>query len=158
MLSIFGKLFGSAKAVERIVESTASALDKLVYTNEEKAEAAAKQREKARDQVVDFMAATSGQNLARRLIALIIVGIWAGCYVMSVGMVVVAVFITGELATQLREASSLIDSYISGVEGSLILILTFYFGAPHVENVVRAVVEGRRAKATLDAPPGIRGG
>ena len=142
---ILGKLFGSPEAVERIVASTASALDKLVYTNEEKAEAAAKQREKARDQVVAFMAATSGQNLARRLIALTIVGIWAWCYVMSVSMAVIAVF-WSRLAIQLREASSLVDSNISDVEGFLILILTFYFGAPHVENVVRAVVDGRREK------------
>ena len=92
------------------------------------------------------MAATSGQNIARRLIALVIIGIWSGCYVVSIAMVVVAVFLSGAWSDHLREASGLIDAHISDIEGMLILILTFYFGAPHVENVVRAVV-ARRARS-----------
>ena len=143
---LFGKIFGSTKALTTIVEGTAHALDALVYTDEERATDAARQREKARDQVVAFMAATSGQNIARRLIALVIIGIWSGCYVVSIAMVVVAVFLSGAWSDHLREASGLIDAHISDIEGMLILILTFYFGAPHVENVVRAVM-ARRAKS-----------
>ena len=136
-IGILGKIFGSEKTLSKIVDGVSSGLDKLTYTSEEKAQDAAKQREKARDQVVAFMEATKGQNIARRLIAFIMVSIWSICYVTSLGMIVASVFVTGaDLVERLKEGAGLIDAHISDIEYPLMLILAFYFGAPHVENVI----------------------
>ncbi len=47
MLKFIGKLFGSDKSVETIVSGVSRGLDSLVYTDEEKANAAAKERAEA---------------------------------------------------------------------------------------------------------------
>ena len=74
-MSFFGRLFGTEKALEGVVEGVSKSLDALIYTDEEKAKEAARDRSEARRMVVDWLAATQGQNLARRLIALSITGV-----------------------------------------------------------------------------------
>ena len=83
-MSFWGKLFGTEKALNGIVDGVTNGLDALVYTDEEKAADAAADRSEARKMVVGWMAATQGQNLARRLIALSITGTWLGMYLISV--------------------------------------------------------------------------
>ncbi len=158
---LLGKVFGTEKAFVKIVGSVSSAIDKLSYTEEEKVQDAAKQREKARDQVVAFMEATSGQNVARRLIALVIVSVWVICYMTSIGMIVVAVFVDPtldaegvvvyNLADQLREGSRMIDTHISDIEMALMFILAFYFGAPHVSAALKTFIESRQKKEEATA-------
>jgi hypothetical protein len=83
-MSFWGKLFGTEKALNGIVDGVTNGLDALVYTDEEKAADAAADRSEARKMVVQWMAATQGQNLARRLIALSITGVWLSMYLLSV--------------------------------------------------------------------------
>ena len=71
-MSFWGKLFGSEKALDGVVSGVTDGLDKLIYTDEERADAAATDRSEARKMVVQWMTATQGQNLARRLISLAI--------------------------------------------------------------------------------------
>ena len=146
-LGLLGKIFGSEKALGSLVKNGARALDKLYYTKEEKADDAAKHREKARDQVIDFMRATQGQNIARRLIALIIIGIWATFYVTGMLLVIVAVFNDAN-ADNLKEAAVIINESISDVEAIMMLVIAFYFGAPHVDSVLKAVTDRMARKGT----------
>jgi hypothetical protein len=69
-MSFWGKIFGTENAINTTISAVKDGLDALVYTDEEKAGDAAKERTQARSMVVDWMQATQGQNLARRLIAL----------------------------------------------------------------------------------------
>ena len=73
---ILGKMFGSEKALGNIVGSVSRGLDSLVYTQQEKEQAAAAERAKAREMVLRWMESTQGQNLARRMIAVIVTSVW----------------------------------------------------------------------------------
>lgn len=72
-MGIFASIFGSAKNTETIVNGAVSGIDKMFYTKEEKAENAGR----AAEWFLKYLEATNPQNLARRLIAMVIVGLWA---------------------------------------------------------------------------------
>lgn len=141
--AFFGKLFGTDKALESVVNGVSSSLDKLVYTDEEKAEDHAKSVTEARRMVVDWMAATSGQNLARRLIALAITGVWLGMYLLSVFANMVAVFI--ETDDKLVELSIIAHNSANDMGGAVMLILAFYFAAPHMGDIASAALGKMKA-------------
>ena len=144
-MGVLGKVFGTEKALGALVKAGRDGLDKLYYTTEEKAEDKAKHREKARDQVVEFMRATQGQNVARRLIALIIISIWSVSYVLAMILNVTAVFNAGH-AANLKEAAELIGAAISDVEAIMYMVIAFYFGAPHVEGVLKVMTDRKLKK------------
>ena len=73
MRKLLGAIFGSSKNTETIVNGAVAGLDKMFYTNEEKAEG----MEKMREWYLRYLEATQPQNLSRRLIAVAVVGLWA---------------------------------------------------------------------------------
>ena len=73
MKKLFAAIFGSSQNTTTVVTGAVRGLDKLVYTDEEKADA----RAKTLDWFLRYLHATQPQNLARRLIALVIVCLWA---------------------------------------------------------------------------------
>lgn len=141
-MSFWGKLFGTEKALSGIVDGVTSGLDKLIYTDEEKADAAAKDRSEARQMVVGWMAATQGQNLARRLIALVITGTWLGMYLLSVLCGMVAVF-TNDVgvvtAAKITAVGAIAKSAAMDMNPAVMLILAFYFAAPHMGDIAKAI-------------------
>lgn len=72
MNKIIGAIFGSSKNTETIVDGAVAGLDKIWFTKEEKAEA----NQKLSDWYLQYLAATQPQNIARRLIAMVIVWLW----------------------------------------------------------------------------------
>jgi len=139
--SLIGKIFGSEKAIEGAVKGISNSLDALVYTDEEKAGDAALERQKARAMVINWMEATSGQALARRLIACSITMIWLLQYVFGWAMVAGAVFSSPEIAERMKEASEITQEHSDGMTGAVMLILSFYFAAPHLDKVVGPAME-----------------
>ncbi len=139
--SFFGKVFGTDKALAGIVDGVSSGLDKLVYTDEEKADDHAKSVTEARQLVVDWMRSTQGQNLARRLIALSITGVWLMQYVVAWLMDIIAIFV-GNAATRklITEASTATDARADTMVGAVMLILAFYFAAPHMGDIASAAL------------------
>ena len=77
-MSFLGQLFSSSKSVEKTVDAVVATGDKLWYTEEEKAEG----RQKMLEWVLAFHEKSSGSNVARRLIAVMVVG----SFLMLVGM------------------------------------------------------------------------
>lgn len=71
MKKILGAIFGSAKNTETVL----SGIDKVWFTNEEKS-----------DFFLKYLAATQPQNLARRLIAIIVVALWAALIILGVAV------------------------------------------------------------------------
>ena len=134
-----GKMFGTDKAAASLIDHTAGALDKLVYTDEEKAEDKAKSRTEARTMVIKWMQATSGQNLARRLIALVVTVIWAVQYVAVVLLSVSAVWV--ENSAKLTDSASVIGDYAVKTNTAFMLILGFYFAAPHMGEISRKALD-----------------
>lgn len=133
----FGKIFGTDKALEGIVSGVSKGLDALIHTDEEKAQEAAADRSEARKMVVAWMAATQGQNLARRLIALSITGVWLLQYMIAQGLGFAMIFIDN--ATRLQEASNFMRAGASDMNSAVMLILAFYFAAPHMGDIAKAV-------------------
>lgn len=123
------------------MDGVSSGLDKLVYTDEEKADDHAKSVTEARQLVVDWMRSTQGQNLARRLIALSITGVWLMQYVVAWLMDIIAIFV-GNAATRklITEASTATDARADTMVGAVMLILAFYFAAPHMGDIASAAL------------------
>ena len=143
-MGLIGRLLGSDKALGSVISSVTSGLGKLAYTAEEKAadnaallQRQAENRLAAQQQIVEWMKATSGQNVTRRAIALLIVGIWGSAYLVRMVMLVAAIWWDVE-ATQLKEAAMLIERGISDIEPSLMLVLGFYFALGGISDGIAA--------------------
>lgn len=136
-MGFFGKLFGSEKALSGIVNGVTNGLDKLVYTDEEKAGDAAKDRTEARQMVVQWMTATQGQNLARRLIALSITGVWLLQYVAAQFFGLVSVW--SSKPENWQGSAKVMTEGAGQMNSAVMLILAFYFAAPHMGDIAKAV-------------------
>ena len=80
MRKLFSAIFGSSKNTETIVSGAVAGLDKIFFTAEEKSEANAKLGE----WYLRYLEATQPQNLSRRLIAIVVVVLWALLVVVAV--------------------------------------------------------------------------
>lgn len=72
-MSFWKSIFGSGDTVDKAVDAAVRAGDALVYTAEEKDDF----KLKFNDWMLRYMEATQPQNIARRFIAMVIVGLWA---------------------------------------------------------------------------------
>ena len=72
-MGILDKLFGIDKQLDKLTTGAVNGLDKIFFTAEEKSEA----NQKLIEWYLKYLEATQPQNLARRLIALIVVSLWA---------------------------------------------------------------------------------
>jgi len=133
-VNFIGKLFGTEKALNTVISSVKNGLDSLVYTEEEKATLAAKDRSEARSMVIRWMEATQGQNLARRFIALMITVIWLIQYLVAMILGIVSVWVDD--SEKLNNSATLIGEYAESMNGAMMLILAFYFAAPHMGSIV----------------------
>lgn len=137
-----GRLFGTEKALEGIVDGATKALDKLAYTEEEKEQDAAKERSEARQLVVQWMGSTQGQNLARRMLALIVSLIWVTMYLISTLLDAVRPWVSDpDISSRLQESASEIGDRAMQMNGAMMLILGFYFAAPHMGQIVSAALQ-----------------
>ena len=137
-MSIWGRIFGTENALNSVVDGVKNGLDALVYTDEEKASDSAKDRSEARAMVVHWMQATQGQNLARRLIALTINGTWLSMYLISVFCSMAAVFFDDN--SKIIAVSDVAKAAATDMNPAVMLILAFYFAAPHMGDIAKAFV------------------
>lgn len=141
-MSFWGRIFGTDKALDGVINGVTKGLDALVYTDEEKSSDAAKERTEARQMIVGWMVATQGQNLARRLIALSITGVWLSMYLLSVlcGMIAIFVDNIGVVTVEkINSVAKIADAAASDMNAAVMLILAFYFAAPHMGDIAKAV-------------------
>jgi len=138
--AFFGKVFGTEKAIERTIDAASRGIDALVYTEEEKAVDAAKDRSEARAMVVQWMEATQGQNLARRFLSMSITGVWLGMYLWAQFCMTVGIFVPDYYALRINAAGALSASYAEGLNGAVMLILAFYFAAPHMGDLAKVAM------------------
>jgi hypothetical protein len=150
-MSFWGKVFGTDEAIKGAVSAVRDGLDALVYTDEEKASDAAKERSEARSMLVGWMEATQGQNLARRLISLAITGVWLFQYLIAQAAMSVAIFWEGK-GDQLKALAKVNTDSANEMSSAVMLILAFYFAAPHMGDFAQAIVG--RFKARSEAGPG----
>jgi hypothetical protein len=72
-MGILSRIFAKPEDATKLIDGAVAGLDKMFFTKEEKAEA----NQKLSEWYLKYLAATDGQNVARRLIAMIVVALWA---------------------------------------------------------------------------------
>ncbi len=139
----FGRLFGSSEAGNTLIEGGINAIDKLVYTREEEAEDKAKAKTELMSVYMAWLTSTSGSRLARRLLALIVTGIWAAEHVTSVVLRVFSVFTndSGALTSdKFIAAADMLSTEAIDNTPLVGVVLLFYFGGPAAVEGVKGLV------------------
>lgn len=131
-----GRLVGSDNAAEKLIDNTARALDKLVYTKEEKADRITADITEGRKMVIEWLKTTSGQNLGRRLIAAVVTSIWAIEHMISMTLSTIAPWVNDTTAEKLVTSATIIGDYAITTNGAMMLVLGFYFAAPYMSSIV----------------------
>lgn len=126
MRKLLGAIFGSSENTKTIVDGAVAGVDKLFFTAEEKSEASAKVAE----WYLRYLAATQPQNLARRLLAMVVALLWA------------VLVLAGVIAWPIdAEYSAFIFSILTDVVAIPFSgIMGFYFAA----HIVRAWQAGKQ--------------
>lgn len=127
-MGVLSSIFGSDKSRDRLVEGAVTGLDKLRFTNEERAEANAQTRE----WFLRYLEASQPQNLARRFIALIIVGLWAFLILFGVGVYYFDV----------EYSQFVFNVLLDIVTNPFLMVMAFYFAA----HMIRAYAERGKDK------------
>ena len=141
-MSFIGKLFGSDQALGKIVDTAKDLADESFYTDQEEAEDKAKAGEAARGMVIDWVAASTGSRLARRLIAFSITGTWLAMYWLSTTLSIAAVWAEDELSlSQLQQSSVIADAAGQQMVSAVMLILGFYFAAPYMGDIASVALK-----------------
>jgi len=128
VFGFLGRVFGAPGAAKKLVDTVASGLDAIHYSAEEKAADARKlqqmdanDRARAREWFIKWMEASSGQALARRLIAVSFTSVAVVLLLMSVVCA----------AAGWHEASAAALEGLDRIDTVMLFVVTFYFG-PHV--------------------------
>lgn len=155
-MSIWGKIFGTEKHVTQGLGIIERAGDALFYTDEEKVADRNNKAQQIRQFITDWMETTKGQNIARRTLAVGITAVWLGMYLVSTVMGAVAPWvdstlpvnelgqiIEGSMSTyqKLKASEISLDNKADRMSGAVMLILAFYFAAPHMDKIVVGAME-----------------
>ena len=160
---VLGNLFGTQQSAEKALDYVARGVDALWHTDEEKAHEAAEAKREAFQRVLSWLEATKGSRLARRLIALVVVGIWALTLVSAIVLAVSAIWadpvmvkvvvdgtVEEVMLNRPRAASELLFTQVKDQKDLVIWVLAFYFGAPIALDAGRAVIQ-KHFKKSPDA-------
>ena len=119
-MGLLGKIFGNKK----IIDSAISGIDKMFYTNEEKA-----------DYHLSFLKAYEPFKLAQRLIALIVIPTYLFVLLVAVGLMIYGSISETELIIKTsKEVISLINENLGW---AVIAIIGFYFMGGVVDSYKR---------------------
>ena len=122
---MLGWLFGGSKAADKTVDSLSNGIDKMFYTDEEKADG----RQKGFDSFIKWQEATQPQNLARRLIALIVTALFS---------VLVLVCVVAGYFDQEGYSAYVYELTKELVFPAFLVIISFYFGKGIVSDIAKA--------------------
>ena len=140
---ILGKMFGTDKAAESLITNTSNAIDKIWFTEEEKADAAREDRTEARKMIIEWLNNTQGQNIARRFIALLTTSIWLSQYVIMMVLSVCSVWTDDSgavTAAKLKVSAEVIGNYANSMDSVMMLIYGFYFAAPYMRSIANVAL------------------
>lgn len=140
-MSFLGRLFGSSKAGEKLVDGAISAVDKMFHTDQERAEEAAQARREGFQVYMEWLKSTSGSRVARRLIALIVVSIWAVEHIASVTLQVVGMWVEDpQLALRIIDSAKILGEQAANNNAIVGVVLLFYFGGPAAIEAAKGLV------------------
>ena len=166
MLQWIGKVFGTDAAAdrmldigERVVGMGGNIIDEAFDTKQERAERRIEFIQKGQQLVVDWIANTQGQNIARRVIAFGAAGTWLLMFIISSFMSVVSLWVDPVAMEVVRNgvtdtiivnkfelAEERLDGRTEFMTPAVMLILVFYFGAPKVGEAANALIAAYSSK------------
>jgi hypothetical protein len=139
MFGFIGKMFGSSAAGEKIIDGVTDGIDKLWYTDEEKAGDAAQAKREGMAVYMKWLESTSGSRIARRLLAVGAFSIWGVEHVTAVIMRVMSNWF-GDVTTQVNGTTVIVNKLslsadfltetALGMQTLVAVVFAFYFGGP----------------------------
>lgn len=144
-MSWFGKLFGTDAAVEKTIGYARDLIDESFYTDQEEAADRAVARKEAQGMVIEWINASQGSRLSRRIIALSITGTWLSIFIVATLLGVAASW-AGE-PNQILTAAGFLDARADMMNSAVMLILGFYFAAPYMGDLAKGALQrfGKRS-------------
>ncbi len=157
MFGFISKMFGSERAGDKIVDGVVNSIDKIWYTDEEKADAVATARTEGYAVYTEWLRSTSGSRLARRFLAIMVTGPWAFAHTLGLLLDAVAPLISGtEQIAQIIHGEVVMivvlssNKYIAAADSlsanassnnELVgVVLLFYFGGPIAGETISRMV------------------
>lgn len=141
-MSWLKSLFVSEKNLGRLTDAAISAGDKLFYTEEERADFLAK----TRSWYIELLSAMKPFNVAMRILAIGVFGMWAA-HICAATAAYVAAFFICEAGQEICKMADLglaletqMDKHINPHFG---LIIMFYFGAAGVNSAISSYKGGK---------------
>lgn len=128
MFSFLGRMFGSSQAGEKIIDGAISGIDKLWYTDEEKAQDAATAKREVMTVYMKWLESTSGSRIARRLLAVGAFTIWSIEHLSAVVLRVSSIWVDD--ADKLTEAAKFLTETANDQNALVGVVFAFYFGGP----------------------------
>lgn len=128
MFGFIAKMFGSAKAGDKIIDGVTNGIDKLWYTDEEKAGDAAQAKREGMAVYMEWLKSTSGSRIARRLLAVGAFTIWSVEHISAVVLRICAIW--ADDATKLTEAATFLRETANEQNALVGIVFAFYFGGP----------------------------
>ena len=139
MRKLLGALFPGPAAAESAIGAAVKGLDSLFYTDQEKAEDKQAAKRQAADMYIQWMAATSGQNRARRAVALTVTAIWAFMLMAGFALDVAAVWVPDAYYDRIVESGKAVASRSSEIHTPFLAVLGFYFSSRVVGGLIDKV-------------------
>ena len=138
-MSFWARLWGSPDAVKDVIDVVRDAGDALFYTKEEQAADRASDTTEARNVFLEWIKNSQGQNLARRVIAFAIAGAWLVIKLAGSGLAIAAIW-SDSSSDDIAKSSDILDQFSSDMTPAVMLILGFYFAAPHMGRIAEAAL------------------
>ncbi len=127
-LGFIGGIFGSSESTNKAMDMVSSGIDAVWFTAEEKSKAA----HKMLDLKLKWIQSTSGQNIARRVIAFVIVGLWAYLVLLAAHLYVAGIMF--EIDSAKVAADALFKILKEVVNWAFMGIISFYFLVQFTRN------------------------
>ena len=140
-MSLIGRIFGSEKASESLVKTGLKMIDDAFYTDAERASDHMKERIQVAKSVQQWMESSGGPNLARRVIAMGIFGMWAFLWASSVIVHIATIFVGDPVLREVMDTVSTdARDYAVEINAEMILVLGYYFAAPQIDKFAAPLV------------------
>jgi len=89
--------------------------------------------------IIDWMRNTQGQNLARRFIALSLTMMWGVIYGIKTVLATFAPW--SDNHELIMQSVAALEQSTNQLNGAMMLILAFYFAAPHMGGIVKGALD-----------------
>lgn len=136
MMSLWRKIFNSPTAISETAKAVANGLDALVYTSEEKANDAHAAKAAAQMSLVRWLDASKGSRVARRLIAITVTTMWSITFTLQLLLGVLMPWFSTETSAKINASLIAIGNADSPIGGEMLIVLSFYFAAPHMSEII----------------------